>query len=79
MHSRKEKLNTESFHPAVLYELAPGDEGYAKGARFCLDQLDGGQYFFADRPDAELFMAIHGFNQANESEMIALRTTLRKD
>ncbi len=68
--------NIESFYPAVLYELEPGDDGYAKGARFRLDQLDGGQYWFPDRESAEYFADIHDLSLINEAEMLALRRAL---
>lgn len=65
-----------TFHPAVLYLLAPDDDGYDRGARFRLDQLDGGQYAFKSADDAQKFASIHDMSMVNEDEMAELRRVL---
>lgn len=61
-----------------MYELEPGDEGYADGARFRLDQIDGGQYAFPRRRDAEMFLAMHGMIRVNEKDMAKIRQNRKR-
>jgi hypothetical protein len=72
----KEKVPVITFYPIVLFELVPRDKAYARGARFAIQQLDGGVYGFKTRPDAEKFASMHGMNFINQDEMVELRDAL---
>ena len=60
-------------YPAVLYILEPVDEGFDKGRRFRIDQVDGDQAFFTDRTEACLWCEIHGIQLITEEELNKLR------
>ena len=66
------------FAPVTMYQLQPGDEGFAQGARFRLDEPDGNQYAFRTREEAEDFMARHGLLMIGEAELLALRKAPNK-
>ena len=65
-----------TFYPVVLFLLVPSDKAYARGARFAIQQLDGGVYGFKTRPDAERFASTHGMSFINLDEMVELRDEL---
>jgi hypothetical protein len=60
-------------HPAVAYALAEADPMYARGRRFRLDQLDGGQYWFVTKDAMNEFVQIHDFRYVKEEEMMKMR------
>lgn len=72
------KTDDVSF-AAVPYQLNPGDQMYEKGRHFRLDQFDGGQFYFRDRPELDQFVSIHGYKLVKEEEMARLRTEFGSD
>lgn len=66
-----------AVHPVVLYLLEPADAGFAEGARYRVDQIDGDQFFFYTEEDAKAFMYIHGLQHINEDDMFAIRRAIK--
>jgi len=63
--------------PVALFELGPGDTGYAEGARFRVDTVDLTQFRFTTRAGADGFMETHGMKHIDYNEMKALREALK--
>ena len=71
-------MKTTDHYAAVAYKLHREDKGFREGARFRLDQLDGGQYFFRSILSLRRFAAFHRFHMVSEQDLKRLRRSVSK-
>ncbi len=64
--------------PVVIWKLQKEDEGYPQGARYRVNDVDGGEFFFRRLMDAKAFLKIHGMVQVGHEDMLRLRHALRR-
>ena len=63
----------EPQFPCLYLTIDPGAEGYDKGYRFRVDQLDGEMHYFADPERAANFILREGLELVGYTKMLKLR------
>lgn len=72
MFDQQEK-ESKNLYPGLWIPLEHDDEGYSEGYRFCIDNLYGELYYFANEERGDEFIDTHDFYIVTLDEMVKLR------